>query len=153
MSGNPPFNVEALDVLVIDDDADHRWLTRDALCQMDRPCRIHEAAGAEEAMAMLLRADAEKRWVNPDVIFLDIEMPGMDGLALLEQIRAQPELKDIQVVFVTGIELTKEQREAIRRGGAQSLVFKTRNILEMARALRRPLEAFSPTGRAKWKTT
>lgn len=144
MSPDPADNTAALDVLLVDDDADYRWLTRDALCQTDHPCRIHEAATAGEALSMLLRSDPDGKWVNPDVIFLDVEMPGMDGLALVEQIRAHPGLREIQVVFVTGIDLSETQLEAIRRSGPHSLIFKTNNILELARALQHPLEHLSP---------
>lgn len=145
MSPDLSNNVEALDVLVVDDDADCRWLTRDALTRTEHPCRIHEAATAEEALAMLHRNDPAREWVSPDVIFLDVEMPGMSGLALVEQIKAHPDLRKIEVVFVTGIDLTESQREAIHRSGALSLVFKTNDIMDMARALQRPLERLFPT--------
>ncbi|MBN1943918.1 MAG: response regulator [Phycisphaerae bacterium] len=141
----PP--IAPLNVLLVDDDADHRWLTRDVLHQLDRPCRVHEAATGEEAMTMLLRA-ADGEQAHPDVIFLDVDMPGMDGLALMEQIKAHPTLRNIEVVFVTGIELTEEQTQAIRRGGAHSLVFKTRDIPAMTQALRQPLEEFFPAAAA-----
>jgi len=94
---------------------------------------------------MLLRADPGREQVNPDVIFLDVEMPGMDGLTLVEQIRAHPELRGIEVVIVTGIELSEAQLEAVRRGGAHSLIFKTNNIMEMAQAIQIPLERILPT--------
>jgi CheY-like chemotaxis protein len=145
----PSLNIAALDILLVDDDADYRWLTRDALCQTNRPCRIHEAASAADALAMLLRTGPDDEWVNPDVIFLDVEMPGMDGLTLMEHIKAHPELRGIEVVFVTGIDLTETQKRAIRDSGAHSLIFKSDDITDMARALQRPLEELAPAGTDK----
>src|ERR1035437_7480333 len=42
------------------------------------------------------------REYRPDVILLDVEMPVLDGHATLERLKADPELKDIPVVFLTG---------------------------------------------------
>jgi len=38
----------------------------------------------------------------PDLILLDVIMPGMDGLETCRQLKAEPELKDIPLIFVTG---------------------------------------------------
>jgi CheY-like chemotaxis protein len=41
---------------------------------------------------------------HPDLVLLDLEMPGMDGLSALAQKNADPQLKDIPVIVVTGHE-------------------------------------------------
>ena len=49
---------------------------------------------------------------KPDMIFLDYEMPGCDGKRTLEMIREVDEIKDIPVVFLTGVS-DKEYIEAV----------------------------------------
>ncbi len=92
-------------ILVVDDQFTVRELERTIL----------EAAGyrvrtAEDGRAALAVLDAE-----PDVgcVVSDIEMPGMDGLDLLEAIRARPEHSALPVVIVT----SRDDDQALERGG------------------------------------
>jgi signal transduction histidine kinase/CheY-like chemotaxis protein len=59
--------------------------------------QIVEAHNGEEALAAM-------RQHHPELVLLDLEMPGMDGLAVLAQKDAEPELKDIPVIVITGHE-------------------------------------------------
>lgn len=152
MHNNGALHALAIDVLLVDDDPDHRWLTRDALNQSERPCRIHEAGSAEEALTMLVRSDPRHEWGNPDVIYLDIEMPGMSGLALLKRIKGDPILRDIRVVLVTGRKLSVRQKEILRRHGADGVIAKTHDTQNMMRALQRPIRHFAPANPSPWKT-
>lgn len=127
-----------LNVLVVDDDADHRWLMRDALRLTEYPCLLREASSGDEALETLLR-DAPDPNARCDVVLLDIEMPGRDGLAVLEKMRQIPALRSVAAVVVTGIVLTDAQRETIRRHGVP-LVFKTPDVIQLSQALRRALE-------------
>jgi CheY-like chemotaxis protein len=92
-------------VLVADDDDSVRRLVREALAT-DR-VEVGEAADGEEALA-LIRAH------RPDVLVLDLLMPGLDGFAVLEQIQDDPETKFLPVVVLTGKELTEEERDFLR---------------------------------------
>jgi CheY-like chemotaxis protein len=129
-----------LDVLLVDDDPDHRWLTRDALAGSDRACCVHEATSVEEAMAMITRPDGQREWVNPDVIFLDLELPGADGLTLLSQVKMDPDLKDIKVIIVTGRNPATEPRKEILFF-ADGIIRKTQDIPGMMEALRMSIES------------
>lgn len=81
-------------VVIVDDDAEMvRLLT--AMVRSLRPgCRIWQALDGERALA-LIRAH------RPGVVLLDLLMPGMDGQAVLRQLRADAELRDTPVVVVT----------------------------------------------------
>ena len=88
---------EALDgdgplILVVDDDTDARELLTRNLEQSGY--RTATAAGGEQALARAAE-------LHPDAITLDVMMPGMDGWAVLTQLKAEPELAGIPVVMVT----------------------------------------------------
>ena len=78
-------------ILVIDDDAEFREAIRLRLTR--RKHRVHQAAGAAEALAFLERHPVT-------LAFLDLRMPGMDGLALLERLRQEHPV--LPVVVLTG---------------------------------------------------
>ena len=49
----------------------------------------------------------------PDLVILDLRMPGMDGFAVLDQIRANPAMANIPIVVVTAGDLTDEERQRL----------------------------------------
>jgi DNA-binding NarL/FixJ family response regulator len=76
---------------------------------------VGEAPGGEEAV----RLAAE---LAPDVVLMDIRMPGMDGLAATRRIAADPSLQDVRVVILTTFGLDEYVFEAIRSGASGFLV-------------------------------
>jgi len=80
-------------VLIIDDDQDIRLLLGVALTSAG--FRIEEAENGEQALAFLDQC-------SPDLIMLDVMMPGMDGFEVCTRIRDLPEKADIPIVMVTG---------------------------------------------------
>ena len=55
---------------------------------------------------------------NPDVVFLDIIMPGIDGYEVCRRLKEDQELRDIPVVFLTAVKGDKESRiKALESGG------------------------------------
>ncbi len=87
-------------IMVIDDDKNTAKLMQDAL----NLCYDTVTAGSGEEALSLLRQSS-----LPDLILLDIEMPGMNGYEVLDRLNADPLFRDIPVVFLTG--LTDEQYE------------------------------------------
>lgn len=71
---------------------------------------VLSATGGKEALA---RAKSEK----PDLIFLDIVMPDMDGFAVLRELKKDPETRDIPVVFVSSKSQKADQLWAKMQGG------------------------------------
>lgn len=53
---------------------------------------------------------------NPDLILLDISMPGMNGFEVLRQLQENPETKDIPVIFVTGVPDTYNEEKGLTMG-------------------------------------
>jgi len=54
---------------------------------------------------------------NPDVVLLDINMPGMTGIEVCKQLKSSPETQDIPVIFVSALESQEIKTEAKKAGG------------------------------------
>jgi DNA-binding NarL/FixJ family response regulator len=72
---------------------------------------------------------------KPDVVLMDIRMPGLDGLAATRQITADPALAGVRVVVLTTFELDEYVAEALR-AGATGFLLKSTDPAELVRAVR-----------------
>ncbi|ATX82375.1 diguanylate cyclase (GGDEF) domain-containing protein [Mariprofundus ferrinatatus] len=88
-------------VLAIDDDENIRELYTATLSAQGY--RVHAAANGPDGLRL-----AEQ--VEPDVIILDLMMPGMDGFEVTEQLKQHPSTQDIPIIVVTAKELTVAER-------------------------------------------
>ena len=93
-------------ILVVDDIA----LNRELLKHLLHPCarEILLASDGEEALAVALDQ-------RPTLILLDIRMPRLDGRAVLERLRANPDLRDTPVIAVTASSMRDQELELRRR--------------------------------------
>jgi DNA-binding NarL/FixJ family response regulator len=89
---------------------------------------VGEAADGAEAVRL---ATLER----PDVVLMDIRMPGMDGLAATARIAADERLADVHIVILTTFELDEYVFEALRSGASGFLVKDTEPV-ELLRAVR-----------------
>jgi DNA-binding NarL/FixJ family response regulator len=89
---------------------------------------VGEAGGGEQAVRLASQ-------LVPEVVLMDIRMPGTDGLAATRQIAADPQLAGVRVVILTTFELDEYVFEAIRSGAAGFLV-KDTNPDELVQAVR-----------------
>ena len=85
-------------VLVVDDDEVSRYLVRQALREF--PCGVIEATDGYEALQL-------SRTQRPDMITLDLGMPGLSGMDILWELKADPATQNIPVVVITAKLLTK----------------------------------------------
>ncbi|HEX4600772.1 MAG TPA: response regulator [Gemmatimonadales bacterium] len=92
----------AIEVLLVEDNADDSALTIRALQRSKLRNRVHLAVTGVEALAMLRREGRFADAPRPDLILLDLNLPGMDGRELLAQIKGDDRLRHIPVVVVTG---------------------------------------------------
>jgi CheY-like chemotaxis protein len=81
-------------VLLVDDDSDFRSVLGEIL--RDEGCHVEEAADGEEALHML-------ESIVPDLLMVDLMMPVLNGWSLFAAIEGRPELRDVTVVFLTGV--------------------------------------------------
>jgi CheY-like chemotaxis protein len=117
---------EPIAILLVDDDVDCRMLVRDAIADSKVRNTVYEVCNAEEAWRFLHRQPPYASVPRPGLVYLDIEMPGMGGLKLLEQIKADSALREITVVMMTGV-CDEHQMLTAARAGANSYTIKPAN--------------------------
>jgi CheY-like chemotaxis protein len=91
-------------ILLVDDSANDVELTLDAFGEVHLANRIDVARSGQEALDRLFgrtRRPDGGRHLLPDLILLDLKMPGVDGFEVLRQIKAAPVLRRIPVVVLT----------------------------------------------------
>lgn len=95
-------------VLLIDDDPTYRYLVKQLLA--DIPLRILEAANGQEGLAL---AESEQ----PTAILLDLQMPGMDGFDVLDQLQRNLVTQSIPVIIHSSTRLDVETQNRLAQQG------------------------------------
>ena len=103
------------DVAVIDDDPKAVRILENVLS--DQKYRVHSAYDGASGLAMI----REKR---PDMVLLDLMMPGMDGFEVVEAVKKDPEICHIPIVILTAKDLTGADRERLN-GKVSTLIQKS----------------------------
>ena len=91
----------AIEVLLVEDSPGDVRLTQEAFRDANRSIRVHVAADGVEAMAFLRHEGAYVHVPGPDLILLDLNLPKMDGRAVLVHIKENADLKTIPTVILT----------------------------------------------------
>lgn len=116
-------------ILIIEDNEKNRKLARDVL--QVKGYKTIESETAEEGLKLAL----EK---SPAVVLMDIQLPGMDGITALKQLRADPKTKTIPVMAVTASAMTNNRQAMLAEGfdGYQSKPISVKDFLgELERVL------------------
>jgi CheY-like chemotaxis protein len=118
-------------VLIADDDDEQRYLLSRVLqragyvtCEVPSGDKVLEAARAG----------------RPDVIVLDVVMPGQDGFTTGRQLKADPDVANIPIVFLTGRTTAADRKEGLSLGASQYLL-KSLAARELVRCLENVLTA------------
>lgn len=115
MSSRDPIRHQAK-ILVVDDDQNVRFLTRQ--CLEAENMLVVEASNGFEAIDTFVRE-------RPDLVFLDVEMPGITGLEVCQRIRELPQGESIPIMIVTG----SDDRQSIDQGfEAGATQYKTKPV-------------------------
>jgi two-component system CheB/CheR fusion protein len=104
-------SLAGLSILLVDDDRDNTELL--AFLLQTAGAKVRTAASAPQALEMV--ADTASPWL-PDVLLLDIGLPGVDGYDLLGMLRQQPALSAVPAVAVTAYAFEKDKQRAIDAG-------------------------------------
>ncbi|HEV8527302.1 MAG TPA: response regulator transcription factor [Actinomycetes bacterium] len=126
-------------VLLVDDQALVRAGFRALLDAQSDIEVVGEAA--DGAVAVELATD-----LVPDIVLMDIRMPGTDGLAATQEIVARPELTEVRIVILTTFDLDEYVFEALRVGASGFLVKDTEpvELIQAVRAVARGDALLSP---------
>lgn len=126
-------------VLVVDDQDDNRALIVRYLSQAG--FRVLQAANGEEGLQSIAFA-------KPDVILMDVIMPGASGFEICRRLKDDPETLDIPLVLITGLQSKEDRVAGIEAGAddflskpvyAEELIARVRSLMRLAEA-RRALE-------------
>ena len=106
-------------ILLVEDDRNHRWVMRRVLdSAFGEEITVEEVENGEKALERVSKPPA------PDLILLDLGLPGIGGLEVLRRLRADPRTKGVPIVVLT----SSQEQEDIRRAyesGANSFVSKS----------------------------
>jgi CheY-like chemotaxis protein len=94
-------------VLVIDDDETFRYVLRQLLG--DQRYEVFEANDGEQGLNRI-------RELHPDVVLLDLQMPRVDGFAVMQAIRNDPHTRELPVIVFTSMRVTDELEQQLPSG-------------------------------------
>ncbi len=121
-------------ILMIDDDEEDFTLIREALESRGMKVDLYWAQDGVEAMNFLFRQGEYANAPAPNLILLDLNMPGKNGFEVLRDIKAHSDLRRIPVVILT----SSADEKSVSRGyniGANSFMLKPLSFDEMANAM------------------
>ncbi len=96
-------------ILIVEDNEKNRKLVRDVL--QVKGYKTIETETGEEGIRMAQE-------FQPALILMDIQLPGMDGIAALKHLRADPKTRDIPVIAVTASAMTHKRETMLTKGFA-----------------------------------
>jgi putative two-component system response regulator len=117
-------------VLVVDDGAANRELIE--ACLADVECEVRLASDGQHALRMIESS-------APDLVLLDVQMPGIDGYEVCRRIKANPELRLLPVVMITALDNTEDRVTALE-AGADDFMSKPVERVELVARVRSALK-------------
>jgi excisionase family DNA binding protein len=133
---NIPFNVtqgtEVGRILVVDDEPVVLDLVRDVVKELDHKFEVEVAKDAFDAGRLVVS-------FRPQLIFLDLMMPGVDGFEVCSRLKKDPATTNTEVIAITGY-YTEANMERILSAGAAACLRKPLDVLEVRRHV---VDAFS----------
>ncbi|HUA36166.1 MAG TPA: response regulator [Candidatus Binataceae bacterium] len=96
-----PASWKEVDILLVEDNPGDIRLTMELLKESKIRNRIEVVTDGESAVDFLYRRGPYANAFRPDLVLLDLNLPGKDGRAVLEEVKNQPQFRQIPVVVLT----------------------------------------------------
>ncbi len=109
-------------LLLVEDSEDDAFFFRRTLQKSGVTCTIHRVANGAEAIDFLQTASESGEQALPQVIFLDLKMPVLNGFEVLDWLRTQTFAAPMRVIVLSGSEHSHDKERAARLGAADYLV-------------------------------
>ncbi len=97
-----------IEILLVEDNEGDVDLTRDALCRSSIPSKLCVISDGEQVLPFLRREGRFEAAPVPDLILLDLNLPGKDGREVLVDIKTDPDLRRIPIVIMTSSEADED---------------------------------------------
>ncbi len=97
----PSLSMQPVEILLVEDNPADIRLTQEGLKEAKIANRLHAVTSGQEALDFVHRRGGHRNAPRPDVILLDLNLPGIDGHAVLRRLKADPALRTIPVVVLT----------------------------------------------------
>ena len=120
-------------ILAIDDIQDNLISIRAIIADAFPDIEVYTALSGKQGVELAKR-------IHPDIILLDILMPGMDGYEVCKIVKSDPNLEDIPVVFVTALKESRQNRIQALEAGAEAFLTKPIDETEMTSQIKAMLK-------------
>lgn len=101
-------NGEPVDILLVEDNPGDVRLTEEAFTDASINNDLHVVRDGQEALDFLFQVRDYESAPRPDLILLDLNLPKVDGMEVLEDVKSDPNLRRIPVIILTGSEAEED---------------------------------------------
>ena len=126
---------KTLVILMADDDDDYFLLAKEAFKDAYPGHQLYRVTDGEELMDYLKSRGKYEKSIRPHVILLDLNMPRKSGSQALQEIKADPSLKQIPIVILTSSKEEKDIKESYQRG-VHSYIWKPLGFKQLTETLK-----------------
>jgi len=106
---------QAREVLLVEDSASDVRMVRELLRRGAVPCNLVVIGDGREALAYLRGEGEHAGRTRPDIVLLDIKLPGLDGHAVLAEVKQDPRLRRTPVLIMSGSDEPSDIARAYER--------------------------------------
>lgn len=99
---------ESIQILLVEDSPADAHFTREGFKEIELETNLHVVTNGDQALAFLRREGQFRGAPRPDMIILDLQLPGKSGHEILAEIKVAPELKRIPVVVLSSSTCTSD---------------------------------------------